>query len=65
MTKKILAGAFWAFIGAGLVLSIHSANSISENLISMEERIDRMNLMLDEMTDNATKNNLMLKELTK
>ena len=62
--SKFFAGAFWALIGAALALSVHSANSISNNLTSMEARIDRMTIMIDEMSKNATHSNKILKELT-
>lgn len=62
--SKFFAGAFWALIGAALVLSVHSANSISNNLTAMEARIDRMTIMIDEMSKNATHSNKILKELT-
>ena len=62
--SKFFAGAFWALIGAALVLSVHSANSISNNLTAMEARIDRMTIMIDEMSKNATHSNKIVKELT-
>ena len=45
-------------------LSIHSANNVSNNLKSIEEKIDSINNMLNDMSTNAEKNNKILKELT-
>lgn len=61
---KIFAAAFWALVGAALVLSIYSANSISKNLKSAEQKIDEINLMLDELNADLAANNTILKELT-
>ena len=62
--KIVLAAAFWIIVGAALVLSIHSANNISNNLKSIEENVDKINMMLDDMTSNVEKNNKILKDLT-
>jgi hypothetical protein len=62
--KTVLAAAFWVLVGAALVLSIHSANNISNNLKSIEGNLDRINIMLKDMSSNAEKNNEILKELT-
>jgi hypothetical protein len=62
--KTVLAAAFWVLVGAAFVLSIHSANNISNNLKSIEGNLDRINIMLKDMSSNAEKNNEILKELT-
>ena len=62
--KTVLAAAFWIIVGAALVFSIHSANNISNNLKSIEGNLDRINIMLDDMTSNVEKNNEILKDLT-
>jgi hypothetical protein len=48
--KTVLSAAFWVLLGGALVLSISSVNSINDNLKSIEERVDKINLMLDDMT---------------
>ena len=63
--SKFFAVAFWVLVGAAFVLSIHSANNISNNLKSIEGNLDRINTMLKDMSSNAEKNNEILKELTK
>jgi len=62
--KIVLPAAFWILVGAAFVLSIHSANNISNNLKSIEGNLDRINIMLDDMTSNVEKNNEILKDLT-
>lgn len=62
--KTILAAVFWVLVGAAFVLSIHSANNISNNLKSIEGNLDRINMMLKDMSNNAEKSNQILKELT-
>ena len=62
--KIFLAAVFWILVGAALVLSIHSANNITNNLKSIEGNLDRINSMLDDMTSNVEKNNEILKDMT-
>ena len=61
--KKVLVIYFWVLVGAAMGLSIHSANNVSNNLKSIEEKIDSINNMLNDMSTNAEKNNKILKEL--
>jgi len=55
--RTVLSAIFWIMVGAALVVSVKSAYSINSNLVSMEERIDEIDAMLDEMLEKIPEGN--------
>jgi len=59
-----MMGIFCAVLGAFLAASIFYGTSIRNNLDSIHQNVDAINVMLEEMTTNVEKSNEILKELT-
>ena len=62
--KQFITAILCIAAGAFLAASIFYGSSIRNNLDSIHQNVDAINIMLDEMTANVEKSNEILKELT-